>query len=43
LTTPHLNMKYDAMDRFMRDTIYGCYGAERFFLLDHTLHHIQPF
>ncbi len=36
-----LNMKHDATDRFMRATI-GCYGAERFFLLHHTLQDNRP-
>ena len=36
------DMKYDATDRFMRDAICGCYGAERFFLLHHTLHDGRP-
>jgi hypothetical protein len=26
----------------MRDTIRGCYGAQRFLLLHHTLHHCRP-
>ena len=30
-------MKHDATDGFVRDTICGCYGAERFFLLHHTI------
>jgi hypothetical protein len=33
-----LSMKHDAADRFMRDTICGCYGAERFFLLPHPMY-----
>jgi hypothetical protein len=37
-----LNMKHDATDRFMRDSICGCYGAERFLLLHHTLHDGRP-
>ena len=37
-----VNMKHDAADRFMRDSICGCYGAERFFLLHHTLHDGRP-
>ena len=37
-----LDMKQDATDRFMRDTICGCYGAERFFLLHHTMHDGRP-
>ena len=37
-----LNMKHDATDRFMRDSIGGCYSTERFFLLHHTLHYGRP-
>jgi len=37
-----LEMKYDATDRFMRDTICGCYGAERFLLLHHTMYYYRP-
>jgi hypothetical protein len=33
LSTLLLDMKNNATDRFMRDFIYGCYSAERFFLL----------
>ncbi len=36
------DMKQKATDRFVRDTIRGCYGAERFVLLHHTLHHGRP-
>ena len=36
------DMTYDAAYRFMRDVICGCYGAERFFLLHHTLHDGRP-
>ena len=42
LSTLFLNMKHDTTDRFMRDAICGCYGAERFFLLHHTLHDGRP-
>jgi hypothetical protein len=35
-------MTYDAAYRFMRDVIGGCYGAERFLLLHHTLHDGRP-
>jgi len=28
-----------AADRFVRDAIRGCYGAQRFLLLHHTLYH----
>jgi hypothetical protein len=26
----------------MRDSIRGCYGAERFLLLDNTMYHFRP-
>jgi len=39
LPTLLLDMKHDATDRFMRDTIRCCYGTERFLQLYHTLHH----
>ena len=35
-------MKKEATDRFRRDTIRGCYGAQRFLLLHHTMQHRQP-
>ena len=31
-----------ATDRFVRDAIRGCYGAQGFLLLYHTLHHHRP-
>jgi len=37
-----LSMTYDATDRFMRDTIGGCYCTERFFLLYDTPNHGRP-
>jgi hypothetical protein len=37
-----MHMKKKATDRFMRDSIGGCYGAQRFLLLQHTLHHHRP-
>jgi len=37
-----LNMKHDAADRFMRDSICGSYSAERFLLLHHTMHYDRP-
>ena len=37
-----LDMKHDATDRFMRDPIRGCYRAERFLLLHHTMYHSRP-
>src|SRR5437899_2067395 len=37
-----MNMKHDATDRFMRDPIRGCYRAERFLLLHHTMYHSRP-
>jgi hypothetical protein len=33
---------YDAAYRFMRDIIGGCYGAQRFLPLHHTLHDGRP-
>jgi hypothetical protein len=42
LSTLLQDMTYDAADRFMRDVICGCYGAQRFFLLHHTLHDGRP-
>jgi hypothetical protein len=42
LSTLLVDMKQNATDRFMRDAIGGCYGAERFFLLYHTMHHGRP-
>jgi len=35
-------MKKKATDRFVRDARGGCYGAQRFLLLHHTLHHHRP-
>ncbi len=43
LSTPLLDMKHDAADRFMRDTIGGCHCTERFLLLHHTMQHGRPF
>jgi len=37
-----VNMKHDTAYRFMRDVICGCYGAQRCFLLHHTLHDGRP-
>ena len=42
LSTLLLDMKHDATDRFMRDTICSCYDAQRFFHLYHTMHHSRP-
>ena len=42
LFTLLLDMKHDATDRFMRDSIRGCHCAERFFLLDHTMYYCRP-
>jgi len=39
LSTLLMRMKKNATDRFMRDSIDGCYYAEWFFLLYYTLHH----
>jgi hypothetical protein len=38
LSTLPLDTKHDATDCFMRDTMRSCYGAERLFLLHHTLY-----
>jgi hypothetical protein len=37
-----LDMKLNATDRFMRDSIGGYYGAERFYLLHHTMYQDRP-
>ncbi|SRR6266487_1907181 len=42
LSTLLLDMKHDATDRFMRDSIDCCYGAERFFLLHYTMYDCRP-
>jgi hypothetical protein len=42
LSTLLMNMKHDATDRFMRDSIRGCYCAERFLLLHHTMNDHRP-
>ena len=42
LSTLLLDMKHDAADRFMRDSIGCCHCTERFLLLHHTLHHGRP-
>ena len=42
LSTLLLDMEHDATDRFMRDTICCCYGAERFLLLHHTVNDHRP-
>ena len=42
LSTPLLDIEHNATDRFMRDSIRGCYSAECFRLLHHTLHHRRP-
>ena len=42
LSVLFLNMKHDATNRFMRDSIRRCYGAERFWLLHHTLYNCRP-
>ena len=39
LSTLLQDMTYDSAYRFMRDVICGCYGAERFLLLHHTMHY----
>jgi hypothetical protein len=42
LSTRLLHMKKKATDRFVRDSIGGCYCAQRFLLLHHTLRHHRP-
>jgi hypothetical protein len=37
-----MNMKHEATDRFMRDSIRGCYCTERFLLLHHTMNDHRP-
>jgi hypothetical protein len=42
LSTLLLDIEHDATDRFMRDAICGCYAAEWFLLLHHTMHYDRP-
>jgi hypothetical protein len=42
LPTLLLDMKHDAKDRFMRNSICGCYGSKRLLLLHHTMYHGRP-
>ncbi len=42
LSTLLLDMKHDAADRFMRNTIGCCHGTERFLLLHHTMNDHRP-
>src|SRR6266566_3514994 len=42
LSTLLMPMKKNATDRFMRDTIRCCYGAEGFLLLHHTMNDQRP-
>jgi hypothetical protein len=42
LFTLLLDMKHDATDRFMRDSIRCCYSAKWFLLLHHTLYDCRP-
>jgi hypothetical protein len=42
LPTLLLDMKHDATDRFMRDSIRCCYNVERFFLLQQTMYYCRP-
>jgi hypothetical protein len=42
LSTLLLDIKHDATDRFMRDSIRGCYCTERFLLLHHTMYDCRP-
>jgi len=37
-----MNMKHDATDRFMRDSIRGCYCTERLLLLHQTMYDCRP-
>jgi hypothetical protein len=37
-----VNMKHDTVYHYMRDAKCGCYGAQRFFLLHHTLNDGRP-
>jgi lysozyme family protein len=43
LSTLFLKMEHDTADRFMRDSIRGCYGAEWLLLLYYIIHHGRPF
>jgi hypothetical protein len=42
LVTLPLDTKQEATDRFMRESIRGCYSTERFLLLHHTVYHYRP-
>jgi len=42
LSTLLMRMKKNATDRFMRDTIRCCYGAQGFLLLHHTMNDHRP-
>jgi hypothetical protein len=42
LSTLLLDMKHDATDCFMRDTICCCHGTERLFLPHHTMYYCRP-
>jgi len=42
LSTPLLDMKHDAANCFMRDSICDCDGAKGFLLLDHTMYYCWP-
>ena len=42
LSTLLMRMKKKATDRFMRDTIGCCYGAQGFLLLHHTMNDQRP-
>jgi hypothetical protein len=42
LSTLLISMKKNATDRFMRDTISCCYGAQGFLLLHHTMNDQRP-
>jgi hypothetical protein len=42
LFTLLVDMKHDATDRFMRDTVGCCHYTERLFLVHHTMHYCRP-
>jgi hypothetical protein len=38
----HLDLMNNATDRFMRNSICGCYGSKRLLLLHHAIYHGRP-
>jgi hypothetical protein len=42
LSTLLLDMKHDATNRFIRDSMRCCYNAQRFFQLQHTMYDCRP-